>query len=282
MGGWGVPGVGTERTTYESEIMWGADQARNAVLWKSAVISGTTRDAGNTPTTVLRPGLILGIITATGEYEQWDSASTSGTEVIAGVLDAEMRIQDFDAANQDRVFRVIVARAPMKARQLLIKGVSLVGHADEYVARRMLAASYHILDDDTNNLKTGTAFGSRPTLVTAASETLTAASSGTTRFYSNAAAVAVTLPAVKAGLTFDIVRYADEEIVVSSAEGDNMIVGNDKSADSVTFTTAGQQIGARIRVVGVYDGAVLKWLVDFPNSPFGTGLTGGFAYSIAT
>jgi hypothetical protein len=284
MGGWGVPGVGSERVTSEHEIFWGADQARNAVLWRSEVISGAARDAVNSPTTVLRPGLLMGRITSTNELEEWDSAATDGTEVIAGIIDTELRMQDFDAANQDRVFRVVAARAPLKARKLLIKGAALIGHADEYLARRQLAQAFHILDDDTNGLKSGGGFASSGSVetVTGAADTLTAADNGKLLIYTNVAAVAVTLPAIAFGLSFDIVRAADEEIVVSSAEGDNMIVGHDLSADSITFTTAGQQIGARIRVRAVYVGATLKWLVELPNMPFGTGLTGGFAYAIAT
>src|SRR5688572_3055882 len=138
MGGWGVPGVGAARTVSESEILWGADQARNAALWKSTKFSGASRDAGNSPTTVLRPGLIFGKVTATGEFEEWDADASDGTQFIGGVLDSELRAQDYDATNQDRVFRMLVARAPIKASAMLIQGLALVGHVDEYLARRQL------------------------------------------------------------------------------------------------------------------------------------------------
>src|SRR5574343_1588493 len=118
MGGWGVPGVGADRSVTESVILWGAEHARNGVLWQSAVLSGAARDAGNSPTTVLRPGLILGKVTSTGELEEWDADASDGTENIWGVLDTEIRAQDFDATDADRVFRVIVGRAPLKASSL--------------------------------------------------------------------------------------------------------------------------------------------------------------------
>lgn len=110
----------------------------------------------------------------------------------------------------------------------------------------------------------------------------TAAQSGTRFIVSNAGAVAVTLPAVAEGLVYEFVRTANEEIVVSSTAGDDMVVGNDVEADSVTFTTTGQQIGCVIRVEGILVGTTPKWLVTLPSTPFGTGLTGGFAYSIAS
>lgn len=268
MGGWGVPGIGTERTVSESEIMWGADQARNATLWQSAVFSGAMRDAGNTPTTVLRPGLLVGKLTSGGEFEEFDADASDGTQYIAGILDAELRAQDYDATNQDRIFRVLVARGPVKAKKLLIEGSALVGHADEYLARRQLHAAGFVLDDDPQGYKAGA--GNRFATVTGTSDTLTADENGTTLFYNNAAAVAVTLPAIKAGLKYRIVRAADEELVVSSAAGDDIVVGGDLSADSVTVTTGGEQIGASFTVQSVYIGTTLKWLLSIDVVPFST------------
>lgn len=120
--------------------------------------------------------------------------------------------------------------------------------------------------------------------VQAAATTLapSAAQSGSRFVVTNVAAVAVTLPAVAAGLVYEFLRAADEEMVISSAAGDDMIVGHDVSADSVTFTTAGQQIGAVVRVEGVLVGTTPKWLVTLPLVPFGTGVTGHFAHAIGT
>lgn len=110
----------------------------------------------------------------------------------------------------------------------------------------------------------------------------TAAQSGSRFVVTNAASVTVTLPAVAENLVYEFLRAADEEMVIASAEGDNMVVGHDLSADSVTFTTAGQQIGALVRVEGILVGTTAKWLVTLGTPPFGTGLTGGFAYAIGT
>lgn len=278
-GGFGVPGQGAAVFTSEREIIPQGFESRSA-LFKSAVISGAARDAGNSPTTVLRPGLLLGKVTATGELEEWDADAADGTQYIAAVLWKELRAQDFDANNTDRVFTVLVGRCPLRAENLLIQGTALTSHSDEYLARRQLAAAGFQLDDDPQGYLAGQ--GYRFENVTGTSDTLTGDQNGMTLFYSSASAVAVTLPTLAAGLEFDIVRTGDEELVVSSAAGDDIIVGNDLSADSVTFTTAGQHLGARLRFKSVYVGSTLKWLVELPNMPFGTGLTGGFAYAIAT
>jgi hypothetical protein len=283
-GGWATPGVGADRTVVESELLWGADHARNAALWQSGVISGATRDAGNSPTTVLRPGLILGKLTSGGEYEEWDGDAADGSQYIAGILDAEMRAQDFDGSNADRVFRILRARGPVRASKLLIQGSAMVGHTDEYLARRMLNAAGFILDDDPFGYKAGQ--GYRFETISAEDHTITADDNGKTFIYTHtaAAASAITLPAIKPGLEFFLLRGANsaEDFVIASAEGDNMIVGNDAQADSVTWTTTGQMIGAGGVMRSIYVGSDLRWHFDLFTPPFGTGLTGGFAYAIAT
>jgi hypothetical protein len=279
-GGFGVPGVGAERTTYESEIMWGADQARNAALWKSQVISGTARDDANTNFThVLRPGLILGKLDSTGELEEWDADVATGTQNIAGVLDTELRATDFDAANADRVFRVLVARAPLKSRKLLIQGAAFIGHVDEYLARMQLHQAGMVLDDDPFGYKSGLV--DRYAVVADTTDTLTEAENGSTIFYSNAASVTVTLPAAKPGLRYEICRTGDEEFIFVSPTADNVIVGNDLSADGITVTTASEHLGVRWRLRSVYMGTTVKWLVEGPLTPLGTG-TATPTYSIQT
>jgi hypothetical protein len=270
MGGWATPGIGADRTVAETEILWGADQARSAALWTSAVISGAARDAGNTPTTVLRPGLLMGKVTSSGEFKEWNPDGTDGSENLWGVLDTELRAQDFDATDQDRVFRLLVARAPLKARKLLIEGTALVGDTDEYLARRMLAKAGFVLDDDPGNYLSG--LNQRISRVTGVTDAVTAAENGSLLIYSNAASVTVTLPTIVPGLSFDLLREGDEEFIVTSAEGDNVIVGNDLAADSITFTTAGNHIGAMVHVESIYVNGTPLWLLTLPNVPIGTGV----------
>lgn len=279
MGGWGIPGVGSERATSESELLWGADHARNGALWLSKVISGAARDAGNTPTTILRPGLLMGVVTSSGELEEWDADAADGTQDIAGILDVELRAQDFDATNQDRVFRALVARAPIKARKLLIEGSAFIGHAHEYLARRQLVGAGFIFDDDPLGYLAGQ--GKRVAHVTGTTDTLTAAENGTTLFYNNAASVTVTLPAIKPGLEYTLMRVGDEEFIVTSGEGDNVVLGNDLSGDSITFTTAGEHLGAGVRVRSVYVNTTLKWLIEVIPTPLGVGLD-AWTYAVAT
>lgn len=268
-GGFGTPGMGALVETSEREIFWGGDDSQGARLYRSANIDGAARDAGNSPTTVLRPGLLLGKVTSTGFLKEWNPDASDGTQYIAGTLRHELKATDFDANNADR-WATVVLRAPLITSRLLIEGTALTSSVDEYLARRQLDALGCVLDDDPAGYQAGK--GDRYETVTGTSDTITGDQNGMTLIYSSASAVAVTLPTIKPGLQFDFVRSADEELVVASAGSlDDIICGGDAAADSVTFTTAGQQIGACLRVRAVYVATTLKWLAHVQVAPYSTG-----------
>jgi hypothetical protein len=278
LGGFGVPGMGASDSISRRELLWGGDDSYHAALWKGGVISGAARDAGNTPTSVLRAGLVLGQLTSGGEHAEFNYDLADGSQNVAGVLDHELRMTDFDANNADRVTRILV-RGPVKASMLLIEGSAFVGHAAEYVARRQMHNSGFIFDDDPMGYLTGLV--PRVEHVTGTTDSLTASQNGMTLFYNNAASVTVTLPAIQAGLSFELRRVGDEEFVITSAEGDNIVFGNDLSGDSLTLTTAAEHLGAGVRVRSVLVSTTLKWLIELVPVPLGVGLD-AWTYSIAT
>lgn len=278
-GGYAEPGMGTLAVTTEYEILWGGDRGKGLVLEQNGNYAATIADAGNTGfTRVIRAGLLVGKLDTGATLIEFNADLADGSQNVFGVVPVEFRATDFDAVDAARVLPVIV-RAPLKASQLLIEGAAFVGHQDEFLARRQLVAMGCILDDDTNGQLAGAA--TRYERVTGTTDTLTASQNGTRLFYSNAASVTVTLPALIPGLIYDLVREGNEEFIVASAAGDDVIVGNDLSADSVTFTNASEHIGAWVRVESLYVGTTLKWHMSLPQIPFGTDGT-GLTYSIAT
>ena len=58
-------------------------------------------DAGSTPTTTLRKGLVLGEITASGKYAQYDDNASDGTETAACILADEVNVLDDEGTAQD-------------------------------------------------------------------------------------------------------------------------------------------------------------------------------------
>lgn len=240
------------------------------------VIDSTAVDAGNTPTTELRAGLLLGKQTADGNLYQWNPDATDGTEIIEAVLFRTISMLDVDGSAEDKMGHVIVG-GPVQAASLLIEGTAFTTSTAEHLARLQMTGSGRFIFDDDHIGKS--AFLGQPlrTLNVITNTTVTAAHNGT-MFVATTADCTFTLPTIEAGLAFEFLRASDHEMVVASAAGDDIIIGNDLSADSITFTTAGEQIGVVVRVQSLYVGSTLKWLLTMPQTP----LTGQVKISAGT
>lgn len=68
---------------------------------KTVIISSAARDATATRTTKLRPGLVLGQITASKKYKEYDNSASDGSQVAKGILAHTTDLLDADAAAQD-------------------------------------------------------------------------------------------------------------------------------------------------------------------------------------
>jgi len=64
------------------------------VVCKSITVASTARDAGATPTTTLRAGLVLGKVTTGGLYKEYNHSLSDGTEVARGILMSELNLYD--------------------------------------------------------------------------------------------------------------------------------------------------------------------------------------------
>jgi hypothetical protein len=267
-GQFGTPGFTVLAETVDAELFWGGDASRILVLTKPGVVSSAAVDAGSTPTWQLRKGLLLGKITASDQHAQWNPLATDGSQELDGVLQFEVITQD-GLGGAKRNSLPIVVVAPLKASSLLVLGSPLVGSIHEYTARRRLHQMGCVLDDDVNGYRAGVVSRSQTRI---ADYTVLATDNGTT-FIADTANVTFTLPAIRAGLSFEFLRFSDHNMVIASAEGDNIIVGNDSAADSIAYSTAGNRVGARVRITGAYVGATptLRWLAEVVVAPFSTG-----------
>lgn len=73
-------------------------------------------------------------------------------------------------------------------------------------------------------------------------------------------AVTFTLPAIKSGYVFGFLNVVDQNMAIASAAGDDIVTLNDASADSLTFSTSNEKIGAFVRIYSNHGGT--KWLVE--------------------
>ncbi len=90
-------GFGAERLNTPTEFLLDSHTMERGVC-----IDKTARDAGNSgKTTTLRPGLVLGKISGTGKYAQYDPSANDGTEVATGILKDQVKVIDEDATAVD-------------------------------------------------------------------------------------------------------------------------------------------------------------------------------------
>lgn len=242
-GTFAVPGYGAIRETQESEIFWGPAGLRHFV---NAKINSATVDSGNTPTTLLRPGLVLGKITSSGEYVNYSPTATDGSQVAVAVLPIGLRMTDIDGTAESKDFTVCVC-GNVKASFLI--------NLDSQARKQM--RNNFLFDDDIPN-KASFLGGCLREVAKTANYTVTAADNGTLFTTVGASgSVTFTLPALAAGLRYEFMAGADQNMVVMSAAGDDIITFNDLAADSLTFSTSGEKIGAWVALES--NAAGTKW-----------------------
>ena len=245
LGGFGAAGQGALLETVEKELLWGGDTGKLIAVYKNGVVDGATRDATNSPTTILRPGLVLGKLTSGGQYTEYDPTATDGSEVASAILPIELRAQDFDSNNADRHLLLLVSG--------FVKASQLIGL--DQMARAQLSRQF-VFDDDLGG-------NSNPWgLVVAKASDYTVTAADNNRIFTMqgaAGAVNFTLPAIDRGLRFRFFNEANQNMTVTAATADTMVVFNDLAADSIAYSTANERIGGSIEVIANADET--KWLV---------------------
>ena len=255
-----IPGMLPTLETLEPEltsVVWGRlDQMK---VGHNQLFSGAARDAGNTGyTDNLRPGLLLGQITASGKWIQWDPTATDGSQFIRGVLLYSGLHMTRLASNQDRYIGYVLIGGNVKAKGICIASSStygIAGNASEFLIRSQMAKNFSF-DDDPGDYLTGAI----PRYVSKTAD-YTVLSSDNGTIFDNAGAagtVIFTLPATAtAGLVYEFHCVADQTITVTAGTADTMIAYNDIAADSVSLGTSSEKVGGSFRVRG--NGT--KWIV---------------------
>lgn len=134
-----------------TSVIWGRLELQ--VINGIAPIVGTARDAGNTPTDVLRSGLLL-TKTAAGKYTDWGSVVNTATDKIEGILLTTLKMQRV-GVNQDRHLGYILVGGLVKANGIIIPGNStsgIVGDALETAIRQQLHPAFRFDDDPIGHL----------------------------------------------------------------------------------------------------------------------------------
>lgn len=253
MNDWGlVPGPQAARETAESNFLW--NRGAFAVFQNGIVIDSACTDNGNSTTTQLRAGLLMGKITSSSKYTGWSPTATDGSQVVVGVLSSPQNMLDFNGSAADRIGVLVVGGCVKNAK--LYSNNS--GTNLDRQARQQMRGRF-IFDDD--NVQRGGVYPFIQEITKTANYTVLATENGA--LYDNAGAtgaVVFTLPTIANGLVYGFSVQADQSVTVNSAAGDDIIVPNDASADSVAASTVGDKVGALW--VLYTNPAGTKWILD--------------------
>lgn len=145
-----LPGINAAVENVVNAITWGPWEYNRAFIVPT-LLDGAARDAGNSPTTLLRPGLIMGITKTTKQAIPYSHLGVGGVETLYGVLLYDTKVVGSDGADYDRWFGYILVGGNVKANAL-IYGVaastpgSWIGGVQDATIRALFANRF-ILDD---------------------------------------------------------------------------------------------------------------------------------------
>lgn len=239
-----LPGMGTVVETFEAAYSWGPYPR----YYTGGYISANATDSGNTPNSTLRMGLVMGIITATGQWTNYAASNTDGSEVARGVLPLALRMQDVLTETNVAKFYAIMVSGGVQASKLI--GL-------DNLARAQMAKQF-IFDD---NLWGNTALPWQHFQTKTASYQVLASDNLT--LFDNAGAtgaVTFTLPPIANGYAFSFRVLANQNVLVTSTEGGNLVALNNASGNTVSFQTGGQLIGGGFDIFS--NAAGTKWYVE--------------------
>lgn len=241
-----TPGISTTYVQETIEILFGRAEL---AVFSPGLLSGAARDAGNTPTTLLRAGLLLGKITSSGKLIEASPTAVDGSQNIVGVLPIDMNAQLL-ATNTDR-YLPILTQGCVKASSLLIGGEAargIAGETYEYWVRAQMSPNFTF--DDQPPKANAIGAWQRIEYVTA-DRTVVAADHGTLFIcQGGSGAVNFTLPAMLHGYAFGFYNAQGQNLTITSAPADKLIAYNEMDADSVALVTANELIGGGFTVYG--------------------------------
>lgn len=249
-------GLTTATSSAEAALLSGP---ANLTWYGSDRLAAATIDAGNTPTTTLRPGLILGRITASGLLTEYNPDATNGAETPVCILADAVSMVGGTGSTEIKDCNVLM-QGPVTVSSGVIGGISGQDGALDAFARTVLRERY-TFDDELPTKK----LGWRQENV-ATDTTVTAAKNGT--LYIATAAATFTLPTIAYGLQYKFLMVADANLAITGAASTLIRSTSATYGTTATFSTASSKFGANATVTAVYVGSTLKWMLEIGSGSF--------------
>ncbi len=237
-------GMGSPVYEFESGFTWNGPFASR---YQPAQYSSAAVDSGNTPTSILRMGLVMGQITASKLWKQYDPAATDGSLNARGVLPIGLNMNDYLTSTQVNRYWGVMVGGCLKSAQL----INL-----DLMARQAMRQSFQFDDQVLGN-------GWFPyfTWQVKATSYQILASDNMTLFTNDGAIgeVDLTLPAIANGYVFALKANAAQVFKFVSTEGAN-IVADTATRSNVSVTAIGGGILIYSNPAGT------KWYVENKSS----------------
>lgn len=144
-----LPGQTDISENVTNAITWGPWEHNRAFVVPT-LLDGASRDSGNSPTDLLRPGLLMGVTKATKQAIPYSHTGGGGVETLFGILLYDVKMTTL-GADQDRWFGFLLVGGNVKASALIYgiggstPGSWIVG-AQEATIRALLTPRF-IVDD---------------------------------------------------------------------------------------------------------------------------------------
>jgi len=255
------PGFSAIKETEEVQIFsTGPDNQHKRFVMK-ADIKSTVTDSGNTPTTTLRGGMILGLKDSDGLCYKYVADGTDGTQKPVGILPKHLSMLDRDGTAEDKFTKVNTAGIIKNA------AADLVG-SDKYVLGVLASLGFTFASLDP----LGSVF--RPPYFKAryyktADYTVVDADHGCAFYAAGSGAVNFTLPSLatvgKGFMAYFFNTVAQNMVITGAA--DTILYGDAAGglSTSLTFSTSNKQIGGQALMVSDYaaNGGSLAWIPMF-------------------
>ncbi len=250
-----TPGLRSARTSDERVVYIRGDGFKGIWATSSKIkIDSTNTDTGNTNfTNTLRAGNLISTEKASGNEYIYDPDANDGRQEAFGILEGGLSMLE-DGVSTEKGPTPVLVRGIFKEQNLI--GV-------DAQARAQLARQGVQMDDPGN----GDSFLIHPRGVWQKSADYTIVAADTGRLFISTASgdIEFTLPSIAAGLSFEFLQTINQEMLITSAELENIVLENNLTADAISYTTGSEQIGARCRVLAVYIGSGstnLRWIVE--------------------
>ncbi len=243
-----LPGMREALETTENQFWIGRWELQ---VWHYGRISASAVDTGNTnATNRLRAGLALGMVTATQVLKQWDPTATDGSEVLFGWLGNSINL-GYGSTNIDRLVGMVLIAGAVDPAKLIVPGstaLGITGNASEFLIRSQCYNRIRF-SDSLLGVRNGMWVDIVPKTAN-----YTVVNADSDKLFTNrgaSGAVTFTLPAnPRKGLRFGFYVVADQNVTIASGTADTLVVFNDPTADSISFSTSAEKVGAFVEVLG--------------------------------